>query len=275
MRAAFAGLLELGLALATATGAVAAEPTWQIEAGAGAEHLSGGAPDWRQLDATLRHRFAPRSLFELSLRRTQRSGLDDNEIGALVALPLGAGWNTTLAATSSPSHRVLARHGARIEVARSFDGGWVASGLIGRRLFDAGGTTAGNTQLGFGVERYVDAWRLAAAVGATRLDGGGRAGSLRLQVDRSFAAERGRVGVIVARGRELEGIAATPLAPADVIDQRVTSLALVGTLPLASTLALTGELSRVRTDDLQRQSALPAGAPYQRSGVRVGVRHDF
>ena len=273
MTAAFAGLL--GLALATAAGVVAAEPAWQFEAGAGAEHLSGGAPDWRQLDATLRHRFAPRSLLELSLRRTQRSGLDDHEIGGLVALPLGDGWNTTLAATSSPSHRVLARHGARIEVARAFDGGWVASGLVGRRLFDAGGTTAGNTQIGFGVERYVDVWRLALALGTTRLDGGGSAGSLRLQVDRSFAAERGRVGVILARGRELEGIAATPLASADVIDQRVTSLALVGSSPLANAWALTGVLSRVRNDDLQRRSALPAGAPNQRSGVRIGVRHDF
>jgi YaiO family outer membrane protein len=252
--------------------ALAAEPAWQVEAGAGVDHLSNGAPNWSQFDFALRHRFAPRSQAELSLRRTRRSGLSDEELGAAIALPLDAQWSAALAATASPSHKVLARAGGRVELSRAFDGGWVAGAVLGRRLYEAGG----NTLLAFGVERYVEAWRFAAQVGQTRLDAGGAtAASARLQVDRSFDAERGRVGLIVAQGRELEGVPATLLTGAEVIDQRVATLALVGVWPVAPAWALTWEASHVRYDELRRRSGAIAGAPYRRSGVRLGVRHDF
>lgn len=268
----------MGAGLLASLPCVAADtvaPAWQVEAGAGVDHLSSAAPNWRQLDLALRHRFAPRSLFELNLRRTQRSGQGDTELGGVLALPLDAAWQASLGATFSPSHEALPRQGVRIELSRSMAGGWVTSAALARRRFEVGSAGSGTTQVGLGVERYVDAWRFAAAFGSTRLDGGGSAGSLRLQVDRSFANERGRIGLIVARGRELEGVPATLLAPSDVVDQRVETLAVVGVLPLADRWALTGETSHVRNSDLRRRSALPAGAPYQRSGVRVGVRHDF
>jgi YaiO family outer membrane protein len=249
-----------------------AEPAWQVEAGAGADHLSNGAPNWSQIDLALRHRYAPRSQAELSLRRTRRSGLTDEELGAAIALPLDPQWSAALAAAGSPSHQVLARVGGRAEVARSFEGGWVASGVLGRRLYEADG----NTLVAFGIERYVEAWRFAVQIGHTRLDaGGGTAPSARLQVDRAFDAERGRVGLILANGRELEGVPATPFTPADVIDQRVTTLALVGVWPVAVAWALAWEASHARYDDLSRRSGAPAGAPYQRTGIRLGVRHDF
>ena len=262
-----ASLLLAGTAVAAAT-----DPTpWQIEAGVGADRLSSGAPGWSQFDLSLRRQYGPRSVAELSLRRTRRSGLGDEEIGAAVGLALDSHWSATLGASASPSHRVLARGSGRVELARALEGGWVASASFGRRLY----REAGNSQWGLGVERYVGAWRLAAALGQTRLDGGGTAANARLQLDRYFAAERGRVGLILARGRELEGLPATALAPADAIDQRVTTLALTGVWPLAPAWALTGEASRVRHDDVQRRSGAVAGAPYHRSGVRLGVRHDF
>lgn len=270
--------LAVGAGLLASLPCIAAEPaapTWQVEVGAGADHLSSAAPNWNQVDLALRHRFAPRSVVELNLRRTRRSGLDDTELGGAVALPLGEAWQASLGATFSPSHEALPRQGARVELSRSMAGGWVASAALARRRFDVGSVGSGTTQIALGVERYVDAWRFAAAFGSTRLDGGGSAGNLRLQVDRSLANERGRIGLIVARGRELEGVPATLLAPSDVVDQRVDTLALVGVLPLADRWALTGEASHVRNSDLRRRSALPAGAPYQRSGARVGVRRDF
>ena len=269
--AAGAGLLASLPGLAADTAA----PAWQVEVGAGADRLSSAAPNWHQVDLALRHRFAPRSVVELNLRRTQRSGLDDTELGGVVALPLGEAWQASLGASFSPSHEVLPRQVARLELSRSFEGGWVASVAMARRRFEVGSVDSGTTQVALGVERYVDAWRLAAAVGSTRLDGGGSAGNLRLQLNRSFADERGRIGLIAARGRELEGVPATLLAPSDVVDQRVDTLALVGVLPLTDRWALTGEASHVRNSDVRRRSALPAAAPYQRNGARIGVRRDF
>lgn len=264
-------------AMLAATGTVAAQraPAWQVEAGLGADHLSSGAPDWRQVDLALRHRFAPRSLWELTLRSTRRSGADDTEFGGLVALPLGGAWQGSFGASFSPSHEALPRLGARVELARSFEGGWVAGATLARRRFEVGSSGSGTTQVNFGVERYVGAWRAAASLGSTRLDGGGSAANVRLQLDRSFADERGRIGLIAASGRELEGVPAAPLAPSDLVEQRVATLAVVATLPLADGWALTGEASHVRNSDLRRRSSLPAGLPYQRSGARLGVRLDF
>lgn len=169
----------------------------------------------------------------------------------------------------------LPRQAARVELARSFDGGWVASAMLARRRFEVGTAGGGASQIGIGVERYGGAWRGAMHLGSTRLDGGGSAPNVRLQIDRSFADERGRVGVIVARGRELEGLPATLLAPSDVVEQRVDTLAIVGAVPLSHRWAMTGEVSHARNSDLRRRSSLPAGSPYQRSGARLGVRFDF
>ena len=279
MRRATCAAVIAGAALAAGWSIPAAAQTasWQVEAGVGGDSLSNGAPGWSQVDFSLRKRFAPRSQFEFSVRRTRRSGLADDEVGALVSLPLDAHWSGTLAATLSPSHHALARGTGRVELARVLEGGWVVSAALGRRLYDAQpGVGAGNSHAAIGVERYLGAWRLAAALGRTRLDGGGEtSGSTRLQVDRSFDGERGRVGVILARGRELEGITGTATAPPDVIDQRVDTLALVGVWPLAPAWSLAWEASHVRNDDLRRRSGAAAGAPYQRSGVRISVRHDF
>jgi YaiO family outer membrane protein len=269
MRAA--GVIAALLMAVVGVPVVAQTLPWQVEAGAGVDHHSNGAPDWRQADLSLRRQLAPRSVAELSLRSTRRSGLSDEELGAAVGLPLSQRWSLALAATLSPSHRVLARGSGRVELTRAFDDGWVAGASFGRRLYDDGG----NSQWGLGLERYVAAWRMAAGVGQTRLDGGGAASSLRLQLDRYFADERGRVGVIVASGRELEGVPATPGVSADLIDQRVRTLAVTGAWPVAADWALTAEASHVRHDDVRRRSGAVASAPYQRSGVRLGVRHDF
>ena len=263
----FAGWLLAGVGVP----AVAQTLPWQVEAAAGVDHLSNGAPDWRQVDLSLRRQLAPRSVAELNLRSTRRSGLNDEELGAAVGLPLNQRWSLALAATLSPSHRVLARGSARVELTRTLDDGWVAGASFGRRVYDDGG----NRQWGLGLERYVAAWRVAAGVGQTRLDGGGAATSLRLQLDRYFADERGRVGVIVASGRELEGLPATPGNSADLIDQRVRLLAVTGAWPVATAWALTAEASHVRYDDVRRRSGAFASVPYQRSGVRLGVRYDF
>jgi len=266
-----AGRIAGLLLAAAALPATADTSPWQVEAGVGVDHLSNGAPDWRQVDLSLRRQLVPRSVAELSLRSTRRSGLTDEELGAAVGLPLDRRWSLALAATLSPSHRVLARGSARLELTRDLDHGWVAGANFGRRLYSDGG----NSQWGLGLERYVAAWRVATGVGQTRLDGGGAATNLRLQLDRYFADERGRIGVIVASGRELEGVPAVPGANADLIDQRVRTLAVTGAWPLAPAWALTAEASQVRYSDIQRRSVAVASAPYRRSGVRLGVRHDF
>jgi YaiO family outer membrane protein len=272
MRAA----LVFGAGLLAAAGAAAqtAAP-WQVEVGAGIDHADNDSADWHQLDLALRSRFAPRSVAELIARRTRRYGLDDSEIGFGLALPLGERWSISASGQASPEHRVLARLAGRVDLARSFDGGWVLGAGVARSLFDgAGSEPGGSSTLRLQGERYVGNWRFAAGLSRTRIDDGGSEGGWLLQADRYFG-DVGRLGVVAARGREPENLPEV----GGVVSTRVTTLGLVGAWPLGGAWALTGALVRTRNSDGVVRSGPRAGdavgSSYRRDGVRLGLRYDF
>lgn len=272
MRAAL--LLAVGLGAAAGAAAQAVAP-WQVEVGAGTEHADNGSDDWHQLDLALRSRFAPRSVAEVTARRTRRYGYDDSEIGFGLALPIGERWSIAAQAQASPEHRVLARLAGRVDVARSFDGGWVLGGGVARSLFDGTGSDpSGSSTLRVLGERYVGSWRLAAGLSRTRIDGGGSEGGWLLQADH-YVGEAGRLGVVAARGREPENLPEV----GGVVSTRVTTIGLVGTWPLGPAWSLTGALVRTRHSDGVVRSGPragdPVGASYRRDGVRLGLRYDF
>ncbi len=264
-------LLAAGWALA----APAAAAPWQVELGAGVEDFSNDTTTWREADLTLRSRFAPRALAEGQLRHTRRRGFDDSEIGAGLALPLNADWGLSASATLSPTHRVLARGSGRVDLTRNFEGGWVLGAGVARSLYDgADAAPVGNSLLRVQGERYVGAWRFALGLNRSRLDGGQTDNGWLLALDR-YVGEQGRIGVVAARGRELENEPAL----GGVLSTQVETLALVGVWPLAADWALTGALARTRHSDSQVRTGPRAGdaigSPYRRNGVRIGVRHDF
>lgn len=228
--------------------------SWQAELGAGADHLSGGRPGWRQTDAALRHRFASRASLEVNARATERFELRDREFGAAVAAPLGGDWSGSLFAATSPTHRVLPRGHAGAQLQRGFGGGWVLGGVLRRTRYDSAGTT-GTT---LGIERYAGAWRAAAAWIHTRVDGGISTDAARLQLDRYFG-ERGSLGVIVASGREIDDVGVSELTVS-----RVESIALVGRWRMSERWALVGDAGSHRV-----------GTFYRRNGGRLGVQLDF
>ncbi|HKX96166.1 MAG TPA: YaiO family outer membrane beta-barrel protein [Methylibium sp.] len=272
MRAAL--LLGAGLLAAAGAAAQTVAP-WQVEVGAGVEHTDNGSADWHQLDLALRSRFAPRSVAEITARHTRRYGFDDSEIGLGLALPLGERWSLSASAQASPEHRVLARLAGRVDVARSFDGGWVLGGGVARSLFDgAGSEPSGSSTLRLLGERYVGHWRFAAGLNRTRVDAGGSEGGWLLQADR-YIGDTGRLGVVAARGREPENLPEV----GGVVSTRVTTFGLVGAWPLGPGWALTGALVRTRNSDGVVRSGPrtgdAVGSSYRRDGVRVGLRYDF
>jgi YaiO family outer membrane protein len=231
---------------------------WQAEFGAGREAVRAGA-DWRQLDLALRHTLAPRTTLELSARKTRRYGLDDREFGLAGSLALGSDWTANAAVTSSPSHEVLPRWSLAAGAQRALGSGWVLGGEARSTRYTDDRADA----LRLNVERYfggadVGAWRAALSLGATRLQGASTAGAGRIQLDRYFG-ERGRLGLLLARGDEAERDELGQLAVNDV-----RSLVLLGRWPLTEQVALTGEWGHHRV-----------GAVHRRSGGRLGVQLDF
>lgn len=279
MRRATACLVALTTwlaAFAPAAHAQEARP-WQAELGAGVERFSNQLDDWQQLDFALRHRFAPRTLAEGTLRQTRRRGFDDSELGGGFSLPLDADWTLAGAASASPTHRVLAKAGGRIDLSRALADGWVLGAGLGRSLYEGEGAsgTSGSSIARLNVERYVAGWRFAAGILRSRLDGGQNDNGGLLQVDRYFADERGRLGLIVARGRELENDPSL----GGVLSTRVETLALVGAWPLDPDWTLLGALSSTRQSDAQVRTGPRAGQgvgqAYRRNGIRLGVQRDF
>lgn len=249
---------------------------WQVEAGTGAEHFTGDGPTWRQTDIALRSRFAPRSVAELNARRTSRAGLDDHEIGVGLALPLDAQWSLAMGAALSPTHRALAERSGNFNVSRGFAGGWVLGTGLSRSLYDAratGGGSTGSTTLRLNGERYVGAWRFALGLNRSRLDGGTTDNGWVVQADH-YVGERGRIGLVYARGRELEN-----LPPSGVLSIKVETVALIGVWPIASGWALAGALGSTRNSDGVRRTGPNAGDPVgsstRRNALRLGVQHDF
>ena len=238
---------------AVAAGAASAQ-AWQAELGAGAESLSGGRPGWRQHDAALRWRLAPRALLEGSARSTERFDLRDREWGAGLAAPIGGAWSGALSIAVSPTHRVLPHGSAGAQLQRALAGGWLLGIGWKRTRYDVSSTTG----LTLGAERYWRDWRGAAAWIHTRVDGGAATDALRLQLDRSFG-EQSRLGIVVAAGREIDDLGVSQLTLS-----RVESVAVLGRWQFAPRWAAVGDLGTQRV-----------GSLYRRSGGRLGVQLDF
>jgi YaiO family outer membrane protein len=231
---------------------------WQAEFGVGQERVRAGA-DWRQIDLALRHTLAPRTMVELAARRTSRYDLADREFGLAGSLALGSVWTANAALTTSPTHEVLPRWSLATGAQRALADGWVLGGEARSTRYTDDRADA----LRVNVERYfggaeVGAWRAALSLGATRLQGARTAGAGRVQLDRYFG-ERGRLGLLLARGDEAERDELGQLAVNDV-----RSVVLLGRWPLTDQVALTGEWGHHRV-----------GAVHRRSGGRLGVQLDF
>ncbi|HEY1394113.1 MAG TPA: YaiO family outer membrane beta-barrel protein [Methylibium sp.] len=266
--------LALVLALAAA-GAAADEKPWQVEAGAGAEYLTSNGQQWTQEDLALRSRFAPHSVAELATRHTRRYGQNDDEFGGSVVLPLGTDWLFGASAATSPTHRLLAKDSGSVDLGRRFSGGWLLTGGLSRSLFEIPTGASGGTTFRLNGERYVGDWRFAAGFSHIRLDGGGAADNGgRIQADHYFA-ERGRIGAVLAVGRELD------IEPdlQGVLSIRVESAALLGVLPLSPDWGLSWSLGSTRNSDAMVRTGpnigRPVGFTYRRNAVHIGVQHDF
>jgi YaiO family outer membrane protein len=240
------GCLLAGFLLALS--AQAQEPAWQVEIGTGQESLSRGLPSWRQDDLALRHRWARRSVVELNTRRTERFDQSDRELGAALAWPLDARWDASVAASASPTHRVLPRHSLSGVLQRQLGDDWVAQVGLRSTRYDSDRATA----------LTLGEWRAAAQLTLTRLAGVGSSEAARLQIDRYFGT-RNRIGLLVSAGREIDN-----LGQGIVLISDARALVLLARWSLGRAWSVNGELGQTELGDR-----------YRRRGGRLGVQLDF
>ena len=223
----------------------------QAEVAAESSRLSNGSPDWRTLSLRIAHKRGPRDLTELTLLDSSRFGLNDQQIGALVAAPVTDRLTATFAAQASPSHRVLARHGGDVNLQYEFAPAWLLHTGAGFRRYDDASVTQASVML----EHYFSSFSAAAAWRPVRALGVS-ASSAELR-GAWYYGEASSVALVLSRGQEAATVAASRVEVADV-----RSLALFGRHQIDPKWSLSYALGRTRQGNFYNQNSIRLGAQY-------------
>ena len=246
--------LPLLLALPLAAGAQQAQlPHWRAAVEAEHSRLDNGYADWNAATLRLSRHWSRRQLAEVELVRTRRFGLEDTEVAAGGAFPLGDALTASLRASHSPTHRVLPRASVGAGLQYEFRPAWLLHGGLRHTRYDSTDVDRASVML----EHYFGNWGVLAGLHSARAFGQDtRTGELRATW---YYGDRSSVGAIASAGREVveTGPAATALAS-------VRSVALVGAHALDARWTLRWSAHHVRQ-----------GGFYTRSGVTLGVQAAF
>jgi YaiO family outer membrane protein len=237
-------------------GSAAATPALEVELGYGHEFLTRGE-SWQAATLEATWRGAGRRELVLGVRELARFGERDLDLAAAASTALGERWNLGCEASASPTHAFTPAVTGALAVGW---GGWrgfgVAAGAKWSRYATAAGPT--DTAVGrLGVERYWGRYRVGWTGYLAAVEGE-LGGAHRISGD-LFYGERGRIGLGLVAGRELESTGAGAVLATDVV-----GAALSGRHALRGPWALTWEAG------LQRQGDL-----YTRTGARIGLRRQF
>jgi YaiO family outer membrane protein len=225
----------------------------QAEVAAESSRLSNDSPDWRALSLRVARTRGPRQVQELTLTDSSRFGLKDQQIGALIALPLAERLTATLDAQVSPSHRVLARHGVGGNLQYEFAPAWLLHTGVGFKRFNDARVTQGSVM----IEHYFSsfsaaaAWKPVSALGTHSTSTEVRAAW--------YYGDASSLALVLSRGDEATAVAASRVELADV-----RSLAVFGSHRFSPAWSLTYGLARTRQ-----------GAFYNLNSVRLGAQYLF
>ena len=248
-------LAALTSSLATIMPAIAdtAVAQTQVELSAESSRLSNGSPDWQELSLRINQQRGQRNVKELTLAQTSRFGLDDQQISGVYATPLTDRLTATLAASVSPSHRILARHGIDGALQYEFAPAWLVHAGLASKRYDSVSVNQASLML----EHYFSsfsasaAWRPVRALGVS-------SSSTELR-GYYYYRDNSYIGVIVSTGQEATSVNASTVLLADV---RAT--ALLGRHWLSRQWAISYAITSTRQ-----------GSFYNRNSVRLGAQYLF
>lgn len=218
------------------------------------ESLTNDRGDWREESVGVRIDRGPQQVGYVNGRHTERFGLNDREIGAGLVLRPDATLTLVLDATSSDTHRVLAKDSLGAQISSAIGGGWVIGGGLKRSRY--GGSNAMLSNLT--VERYVGSWRIGYTAYLSRATATPHSSSHRLGLSYYFSDDLS-VALSSARGNELENTPGHGLRTAAITNVSGSAM-----------WRVTPDFSLTLDAGQQRQ-----GDFYTRRGVRAGARLGF
>jgi YaiO family outer membrane protein len=241
------------LAAAAAAGAQTptAAPALSVELAAESSHLNNGNPDWRATSLRVTRKRSQRELGEVSFQQTHRFGLDDHQIAGLYSTPLSDKLTASFDANISPTHRVLARHGAGASLQYEFAPAWLVHTGLAVTRYDTAHVKQANLML----EHYFSSfsvaagWRPVQALGTS-------ASSAELRGS-YYYGDANFIGVIFSEGKEATSVNANTVLLADV-----RAVALTGRHWLTPKWAVSYALSSTRQGNFYNRNSVRIGAEY-------------
>jgi YaiO family outer membrane protein len=221
-----------------------------VEAGLSYESLTRGFAPWRGAYLQFVKRGAQRKAIYLAIDETERFSLRDTQFTAGTYHPLNKRWTALFEGTISPTHNVLGKWSALGQIEHDLGGGWGTAVGIRHRQYNTASVSVGN----FGLEKYLNPFRAAYTLYASRLAGAGVATAHRVEANYYYG--NSVVNFNASYGSELENI-----PPAGILRTTVTQMSIGGTQWFNDRWGLS------YTGSWHKQ-----GRTYTRQGIALGVR---
>lgn len=232
-------------------------PANQVQFNYTYESLTKNFGAWRNASLDVSHRFDSRQMLYGAVRETERVGQRDREAMIGFYQPLGKRWAVLAETNASPTHNVLPKWSALIQVERSFAAGWNVQTGYRRTNFNTARVNLGT----IGAEKYWGNYRAAYTLYVNNLEKAGTSAAHRLQFNRYYGEQTSTIGISLAAGRELESLGA---ARGGVLRTDVQSVAISGYHWFGRNWGTNYVLT------LHRQGSL-----YWRRGLTLGLRYQF
>lgn len=217
--------------------------------------LTNGRGTWDEARIGVVHKFTKRQVVFGSYSETKRFGLRDRTGTLGIYQPLSKKWTLVAEAAASPTHKVLPKWSAMVQIERSLGNGWIAH--AGFRRIQNNTAKVNITKLGF--EKYWGHNRLAGSTSVINLENTGTSGSARVHYSRYYGNGLSSIGIGIAAGREVENI-----GPNTVLQSDIYNISVNGKHAFSRRWALGYGYTHHRQ-----------GAVYTRRGVTVGLRYKF
>ncbi len=238
--------LGFGLLAAMLLPAVRAQTTGGLLVGT--DCLTGGRESWQNTSTFVEHKAGDGRIGGLRVNATERFGLADRQLEGFYVHPLSKRLAIGVDASTSPTHRVLARHSLGTSLQYEMAPAWLLHAAARQLRYDA--VTV--NQVSLGAEHYFGNW--GAAISA--YNSHAYAENALTWVGRlsRYYGERDRINLLLAAGREPTSLAGS------IVTSDVRSLTLTGRHWLSPTLAIDYSLGTARQGDF-----------YSRTGGSLGL----
>ena len=210
--------------------------------------------DWEEIFLIGSHKFAERQVGYFNIQNTDRFAFKDNNFIFGYYHPLSEKFTLVTETAISPTHKILPKWSLFKQLAFSIDKGLLANFSLRHTEYNKSDVETA----GIGAEYYFGNYHSAVTFYISDVQDAGRTNSVRAVIN-YYYSDRGRVGLAVASGEEVENVGFNRILESDIRD-------------------ITASLRHWFTDNCAVNFQLSwhdQGESYVKKGIMLGIRYKF